>query len=131
MRLFASIAAVAVLAASPAFAGSPGPSGTWSGQMRQIDKLQEKTYPMELTFAGKKATTSYPSLKCVGALSKIAEVKGVYTIYKETIKNDEGGACIDGLVIVQQDADKLILGWFAAFEGEPTLASAVLARAGK
>ena len=99
--------------------------------MRQIDKLEEKTYPMELTFAGKKATTSYPSLKCAGALSKVAEVKGLYTIYKETIKNDEGGACIDGLVIVQQDAEKLILGWFAAFEGEPTLASAVLARAGK
>ena len=101
MRLFASIAVVAVFAAAPALAGSPGPSGMWSGQMRQIDKLQEKTYPMELTFAGKKATTSYPSLKCGGALTKIAEVKGVYTIYKETIKNDEGGACIDGLVIVQ------------------------------
>lgn len=131
MRLFASIAAVAVFAASPAFAASPSLTGNWSGDMRQIDKSQEKTYPMVLGFSGKKVTTSYPSLKCGGTLSKIAESKGVYTIYKETIKNDEGGACIDGLVIVQPDNGKLILGWFAAYEGEPTLASAILQKEAK
>ena len=71
------------------------------------------------------------SLKCAGTLTKVAESKGVYAIYKETIKNDAGGACIDGLVIVQPDNEKLILGWFAAFEGEPTLASAILEKEAK
>lgn len=128
MRLFASIAFVAIVASSPAFAGAAGISGTWSGQMRQIDPSKETTYPMTLTLAGKKGTTSYPTLKCGGTLARVAEAKGGYTIYKETVTNESGAGCIDGVLIVQQDAGKLILGWFAGFQGEPSLASAVLSK---
>ena len=131
MRLFASFAFVAIVVASPAFAGAPSVAGNWSGQMRQIDPSKETSYPMTLTLSGKKGTTSYPTLKCGGTLARVAEAKGGYTIYKETVTNESGGGCIDGVLIVQPDAGNLILGWFAGFEGEPSLASAVLAKAAK
>ena len=131
MRLFASVVFLAVVAASPAFAGSAGISGNWSGDMRQIDPSEEKSYPMTLTLSGKKGKTSYPTLKCGGTLTRVAEVTGGYTIYKETVANEPGGGCIDGVVIVQPDAGKLVLGWFAGFEGEPSLASAVLSKEAK
>jgi hypothetical protein len=42
------------------------------------------------------------------------------------VTNEPGGSCIDGIVTVTTDAGKLVLGWYAAFEGAPSLASAVL-----
>ena len=131
MRSLASIVLVAVVAVSPAFASGASISGIWSGTMRQVDPSEEKSYPMTLTLSGKKGATSYPSLKCGGKLARVAEAAGGYTIYKETITNEPGGSCIDGVVILQSDADKLILGWFTGFEGEPSLASAVLSREAK
>lgn len=128
MRSFAllSLAAVAFGAVPAHAAGAASVLGQWSGEMRQIDVDRESRYPMTVTIKGKTGTTSYPSLKCAGSLTKIGETKGGYVLYQETIKNEPGGTCIDGVVMVTTDAGKLVLGWYAAFEGQPSLASAVL-----
>jgi hypothetical protein len=136
MNVFASISlavgvAVAVAASSPAMAGGSAVAGSWSGEMRQIDPDGESKYPMTLVLQGTKGTSSYPTLKCGGTWSRIGETKDGYVIYKEKVANDDGGSCIDGVVIVRVDAGKLILGWFAAFEGTPSLASAVLEKEAK
>ena len=122
----AGVIAIAVLA--PAHAGSVAVAGNWSGEMRQIDTENESKYPMTLSLQGNKGTSSYPTLKCGGTWSRISETKDGYAIYKEKIINEPGGTCIDGIAIVQPYAGKLMLGWFASFEGAPTLASAVLAK---
>jgi len=121
---FALVLVVSVAGPSVAFAGSKT-TGSWSGEMRQIDPTAERTYPMTLTIDGKKGASSYPSLKCGGTLTRVAEAKG-YSIYREQVANETGGTCVGGMIIVTPDAGRLVLGWFTSFEGEPLLASAVL-----
>jgi len=132
MRSSASVALMLTLTltAGPAFAGGPSLAGTWVGEMRQIDVKQESSYPMTLTLQGAKGESSYPSLKCGGTWKRVAEKDG-FSIYKETVRNDAGGGCIDGLMTVTQDAGRLIVGWFGVFEGEPSVATAVLRREAK
>ena len=130
MRLVAAAAAF-VLSITSALAAGASISGSWSGEMRQIDPTQEIRYPMTLTLAGAKGSSSYPTLNCAGTWSRIGQTKEGYTIFKETVVNEPGAGCIDGMVIVYPDAGKLVLGWFAAFEGAPSLASAVLEKAAK
>lgn len=130
MRLFASLAAV-VLSTTSALAGGASVSGNWSGEMRQIDPTQESSYPMTLTITGAKGKSSYPTLNCAGTWTRIGETKEGYAIFKETAVNEPNASCIDGVVIVYPDAGKLVLGWFASFEGTPSLASAVLAKDAK
>lgn len=127
MRVVVSIAAV-VLSISSAWAGGAGVSGNWSGEMRQVDPTRESSYPMTLTIAGTKGKSSYPSLNCSGTWARVGETKEGYAIFKETVVNEPEASCIDGLAIVRVDAGMLVLGWFASFEGTPSLASAVLAR---
>lgn len=128
MRSFALLSAVAFAAcASVADAGSAPVNGSaWIGEMRQVDVASETHYPMTLAFNGKQVVTTYPQLKCVGTLTKIGETKNGYVLYQETIDNGPGGTCIDGIVVVTVDGGKLILGWYAAYQGSPALASAVL-----
>ena len=130
MRSFAllSLAAVAFGTLPAHAAGAASVLGQWSGEMRQVDVERETRYPMTLAIKGKTGTTSYPTLKCAGTLSKIGETKGGYVLYQETVKNDPGETCIDGVVMVTTDAGKLVLGWYAAFEGQPSMASAVLSK---
>ncbi len=130
MRLFASLAAV-VLSTTSALAGGASVSGSWTGEMRQIDPTQESSYPMTLSLNGAKGTSSYPTLNCGGSWSRIGVTKEGYAIFNETVANEPGASCIDGVVIVYPYAGKLVLGWFAAFEGAPSLASAVLAKDAK
>jgi hypothetical protein len=127
MRLFLSVAAV-VLSVAPAIAGERGVSGSWSGEMRQIDPTVETRYPMVLRLDGETGASLYPTLKCGGAWARIGETKDGYTIYKETVVNEPGATCIDGYAIVHAGDGKLVLGWFASFEGAPSLASAVLSK---
>jgi hypothetical protein len=127
MRSFAFVfAAVFAAGASVVQAGSEPVTGSWAGEMRQVDVARETHYPMTLTFDGKQGATTYPQLKCAGTLTKIGEAKGGYALYHETIKNEPGATCIDGVVIVSVENGKLILGWYAAYQGSPALASAVL-----
>lgn len=119
-------AGVVVAATYPAFAGAVSVNGSWAGEMRQIDPDRETRYPMTMTLKGKTGASSYPTLNCTGALTKIAETKSGYTIYQEKVANNADGHCIDGVVAVTTDAGKLVLGWFSAFEGSPSLASATL-----
>jgi hypothetical protein len=131
MKVLASLSLaviVASAAASPSMAGGVNVAGMWSGEMRQIDVDQETKYPMLLSLKGNKGTSSYPTLKCSGSWSRIGETKEGFAIYKEKITNEPGGSCIDGITIVQPYAGKLTLGWFATFDGAPTVASAVLAK---
>ncbi|MBL8779840.1 MAG: hypothetical protein JNL06_02760 [Alphaproteobacteria bacterium] len=129
MRLFAYISLSILLAGF--FSASAGDqpasvNGSWTGEMRQVDNDRETRYPMMVTLNGAKGTTTYPTLKCAGTLSRLGTAKSGYVIYQETVKNDPGANCIDGVVMVSTDAGKLLLGWYGAFEGAPSLASAVL-----
>jgi hypothetical protein len=129
MRSFTYLSFAVLIAISTSAQAGDAPAsvnGSWTGEMRQIDVERESRYPMLLTLKGAKGTTSYPTLKCGGTLSRIATTKSGYVILQETIKNEPGGSCIDGIVTVTTDAGKLVLGWYAAFEGAPSLASAVL-----
>jgi hypothetical protein len=129
MRSFAYLSFAALAAGSLSAQAGDAPAsvnGSWTGEMRQIDADREARYPMLLTLKGAKGTTAYPTLKCGGTLSRVSTTKSGYAIYQETVTNEPGGSCIDGIVIVTTDASKLVLGWYAAFEGAPSLASAVL-----
>ena len=129
MRSFAYLSFAALVAGSLSAQAGDAPAsvnGSWTGEMRQIDADRESRYPMMLILKGAKGATAYPTLKCAGTLSRIATTKSGYVIFQETIKNEPGGTCIDGIVTVTTDAGKLVLGWYAAFEGAPSLASAVL-----
>jgi hypothetical protein len=127
MRL-ANVASLAAMLAGAPFvqAGPASVDGSWAGEMRQVDVDNETRYPMALTLKGKTGATSYPTLNCSGALTKIADTNGGYAIYQERITNQPGATCIDGVVLVTTDAGKLVLGWFATFDGTPTVATAVL-----
>lgn len=131
MRSFAYLSFAALVAGSLGAQAGDAPAsvnGAWTGEMRQIDADRETRYPMMLTLKGAKGTTAYPTFKCAGTLSRVGTTKSGYVIYQETVKNEPGGGCIDGIVLVTTDAGKLLLGWYAAFEGAPSLASAVLNR---
>lgn len=131
MRSFAYLSLVLALAGSAGvYAGDQPASvnGGWTGEMRQVDVDRESRYPMMLSLKGAKGTTAYPTLKCAGTLSRVGTTKSGYAIYQETIKNEPGASCIDGIILVTTDAGKLVLGWYAAFQGAPSLASAVLER---
>jgi hypothetical protein len=131
MRSFANLSLALFVAGAVAAHAADAPAsvnGAWTGEMRQIDVDRESSYPMLLSLNGAKGTSAYPTLKCSGTLSRIGTTKSGYVIYQETIKNEPGGTCIDGIVLVSTDAGKLVLGWYAAFQGAPTLASAVLNR---
>jgi hypothetical protein len=124
-------AAALIVSATGANAGSPSVTGSWTGDMRQVDVSSESHYPMTLTLNGKTGTSSYPQLNCAGTLTKVGQTESGYVLYQETIKNEPGATCIDGLVMVTVDGGKLILGWYAAYQGSPSLASAVLSPAAK
>jgi hypothetical protein len=130
MRLSMCVAGV-LMSVAPALAGGSDVSGNWSGEMRQIDPAVETRYPMILRLDGETGASLYPTLNCGGAWARIGETKDGYTIYKETVVNEQGAHCIDGYAIVHPDDGKLVLGWFAAFEGAPSLASAVLEKGAK
>jgi hypothetical protein len=86
---------------------------------------------MTLSLAGGKGTSSYPTLKCKGVWTRIGRTADGYDVFQEKIVNEPGATCIDGVAAVYLDDDKLVLGWFASFEGTPSLASAVLERGAK
>ena len=129
MRSFALISFLVVCAGAASAADGPASlNGSWVGEMRQVDVDRETRYPMTLTLSGKTGASTYRQLKCAGTLTKVGETKTGYVIYQETIKNEPGATCIDGIVTVMGDAGKVILGWYAAFQGAPSLASAVLSK---
>jgi hypothetical protein len=107
--------------------GSTRLSGSWAGEMRQIEVNAEDKYPMTLTLSAAGGMSNYPTLNCSGTWTKIGARSG-YTIYEEKITNTKGATCIDGMVMVKLDGGKLILGWFAAYAGAPSLAAATLER---
>ena len=122
-----ALGALAVFAGS-ASAGPAGLAGSWSGEMRQIETNTEATYPMTLTFSGKGALADYPTLNCSGLWSKVTETNG-YAVYAEKAVNRNGATCVDGIVMVSLHQGRVFLGWFAAFDGAPTVATAVLSKA--
>ncbi len=97
----------------------------WAGEMRQIEANAETTYPMTLTLYRNSVTADYPTLKCTGAWTKVAEANG-YLMYTETVTNEEGANCIDGIVWLKVDEGKVVLGWFGADAEGPIVAIATL-----
>lgn len=133
MRMFVSTVALLAMcgvAAAGSAPGAGGMSGSWSGQMRQIEANAETAYPMTLSFAGKSATSNYPTLNCSGTWTRVASKNG-YVIYAEKVTNTKGASCIDGMVMVTMDEGKVVLGWFASYDGAPSVATAVLSRTAK
>ncbi|MDZ4740311.1 MAG: hypothetical protein SGJ03_10455 [Alphaproteobacteria bacterium] len=131
MRFVVIAVSLAVMLNQLAWAGDANLSGHWAGEMRQVDPDQESRYSMALSLKGSGGTTSYPSLNCGGSLEKIGDAAGGYVIFREKItygalNSDVERGCINGLLIITQRDGKLVLGWFAAFDGLPALASAVL-----
>ncbi len=108
-----------------ASAGPVGLSGSWSGEMRQIETSAETTYPMTLTIKGKTAEANYPTLNCRGTWTKVAEKHG-YVIYAETVTNQKDASCIDGIVTVTSKNGQVLLGWFGADAWGPIVAMAAL-----
>lgn len=129
MRALA-VAVVALSASGAAIAGVPAMTGVWTGDMRQIEVDTEATYPMTLTFAGKSAVADYPTLNCTGIWTKVTERNG-YAIYTEEAANRGDAKCIDGMVMVTIDEGKVFVDWFAAYDGAPTVSTAVLSKAAK
>jgi hypothetical protein len=128
MRMFLAALVAYTVSGGAAVAAPAGLTGSWAGEMRQVETNAEATYPMTLSFAGQNAASNYPTLNCSGTWTKVAEKNG-YVIYAETVTNKKGATCIDGMVTVTIDQGKVVLGWFAAFGGEPSMATAVLSRA--
>lgn len=126
-----SVLAISIgVAITPALAEDQIITEVWSGDMRQIDVKNEKSYPMTVTLSGATGLSEYSTLSCGGRWTKIGEALGHF-IYSETITHgryDEkrGGGCIDGIVIAQRDKDALTLGWYITFSGQPTAATAIL-----
>jgi hypothetical protein len=112
----------------------PDPAeGRWYGAMRQVDVDGEQSYPMTLTLNESGGSTDYPKLSCGGELERLGTASGGYVIYKETITRGafdkgKGNGCVDGVVIIHTDGNQIVLGWFGAFDGDPMVASAKLAR---
>jgi hypothetical protein len=119
--------AIGFLLPSLAVSAPAAPTGSWAGEMRQVEVSTEATYPMTLVFRNGSGKTDYPTLNCGGELTEIATHAG-YTIYSEKVTNRKGATCIDGLVTVKIEGGTLILGWFAAYAGEPSLAAASLTK---
>ena len=127
VRAAIGIAALLVCGTASAGGAPGGVVGSWSGDLRQIDPTAETKYPMTLsiTAKGAKGSSAYPSLKCKGTWTRLAQRDG-YSIYREKVTNEPGASCVDGIVTVKNDGGKLILGWFGAYEGEPYVAAAAL-----
>ena len=123
--LATGISVLALCSVAVAGAVSPRVNGAWAGEMRQIEVSAETSYPMTLRVFGKTAVSDYPTLNCSGKWTKIAD-KGGYSIYEEKVTNRKDATCIDGIVMVKLDRGHMILGWFAAYAGAPTLAAATL-----
>ena len=129
-RILAGLAVAACMTVTPSLGEDQTLTGVWSGNMRQIDVKDEKSYPMTVTLSGATGASEYPTLSCGGRWTRIGESLG-HVIYSETITHgrfDEklGTGCIDGIVIVQRSGTSLTLGWYITFAGHPTAATAVL-----
>jgi hypothetical protein len=130
MRMFLTATVALTISGGAAVAAPAGLTGSWAGEMRQVETKAEANYPMTVSFEAKTATSDYPTLNCSGMWTKVAEKDG-YVIYAETVTNKKGATCIDGLVMVTIDQGKVVLGWFAAYGGEPSMATAALSKAAK
>jgi hypothetical protein len=128
MRMFLTTMFAFTMTGGAAIAAPAGLAGSWAGEMRQVEANAETTYPMTISFGAKTATSDYPTLNCSGTWTKVAEKDG-YVIYAETVTNKKGATCIDGMVMVTIDQGKVVLGWFAAYGGAPSMATAVLSKA--
>ena len=129
VMMFATLPASADVAPPP-----PDPAeGAWYGSMRQVNVDGEESYAMTLTLREGGGTSDYPKLHCGGELERLGTASGGYIVYKESITRGafDGGksnGCVDGVVIVHIENNKLVLGWFGAFDGDPIVATARLTR---
>jgi len=125
-RRFAA-SAFAVLLACPA-AAQTAPVGQWAGTV--VQNIGSSGYSVILTITATGASTEYPELSCGGKLTP-AGLAGEYLFFSETItrgQTDQGGRCIDGMIIIAPAEDKLAWGWFGSYGGKAYVASSVLSR---
>lgn len=125
MRIVLTLAVSTSALCGVATAGSAPLTGSWSGEMRQIETTAETTYPMTLAIKGKTAEANYPTLNCSGTWTKVAEKEG-YVIYAESVTNQKDANCIDGIVTVTASNGQVLLGWFGADTWGPIVAMAAL-----
>ncbi len=130
IRLAVGVSALALCGAALAGGAPPSLTGSWAGEMRQIEAKAETSYPMTLSFVGKGATADYPTLNCSGKWTRLTQKNG-YVVYTETVTNKDGATCVDGIVTVKIDQGNVVLGWFGAFDGAPIVSTAVLSKPAK
>jgi len=117
----------AVLLAGPAGAQT-APVGQWSGPVAQ--NIGASGYSVVMTITAREASTEYPELSCGGKLTP-AGLSGEYLFFTEAITHgrvDQGGRCIDGMIIIAPAEGKLAWGWFGSYKGKAYVASSVLTR---
>jgi hypothetical protein len=104
----------------------PNISGSWSGQLNQVDS--QSPYKFELVVNAKGAETKYPDLDCTGKLTRVGSSK-TYAFFVEVITKgqvDKGGRCPDGTITVARQGDDLALGWFGSVQGKTIIAYGTL-----
>lgn len=115
--------------ATPALA-EENRDGTWSGPVTQVDS--DNSYGLVLTLQGSSGETSYPELKCKGAVNQIADFNGIAIFSERIIEGaysaDNPDGCIDGIFSLAPDGDTLMWSWFGRFEDEAYIAYARLGR---
>jgi hypothetical protein len=124
-RLFGA-AALAILACSAH--AQTAPVGQWTGSV--VQNIGSSGYSVIMTITATGASTEYPELSCGGKLTP-AGLAGEYLFFSEAITRgriDQGGRCIDGMIIIALAEGKLAWGWFGSYKGKAYVASSVLSR---
>jgi hypothetical protein len=97
-------------------------ASSWGGEVKE----GSAKYPMALTLSGDTGTTTYPTLNCSGTLRKMSMQNGD-VVYAETVTNQKGAACVDGVWKITMDGEKAVVNW-SRTPGETPSATAVLSR---
>jgi opacity protein-like surface antigen len=127
MKRILAASVFAVLLA-PAAVTQTAPAGQWSGTV--VQNIGSSGYSVLMTITATGASTDYPELSCGGRLTPVG-LAGEYRFYTETITRgriDQGGRCIDGMIIVAPAEDKLAWGWFGSYKGKAYVAPSTLTR---
>ena len=114
--------------AAPKSAPAGSLIGTWAGPVAQVGHA--KGYNIVVTVRPGGGDTEYPELNCSGKLTRAAG-SGPYVFYLEKItrgRNDAGGRCPDGTLVISLAGDNLAFSWFATVEGQPVFAYSLLTR---
>ena len=94
--------------------------------MKQVDGTTE--YSIKVSISARSLETEYPELNCTGKLTRIGQSKS-YAFFVEIIangRNDKGGRCPDGAIVMARNGDDLVVSWFGSIQGHTVIAYGTL-----